>query len=111
MLMLQTHPQLVPPPLHTVHSRLCLRRHRAIRRDEPVLLSSRLLANTSMEPSSDVTSHDPGAHAPNARPYALSPLHTNRNPTKPPNMIRHISCGPTLTGQAVSIYYLSASRE
>ena len=85
ILMLLTHPHLVPPPPRSTTAPVLVSTYRAIGRDDPVFLSSRLLIYTSMEPTSQSHLSRSCFSCPTSPPTVdPTPSHRNRAPVLAP---------------------------
>ena len=85
ILMLLTHPHLVPPPPRSTTAPVLVSTYRAIGRDDRVFLSSRLLIYTSMEPTSQSHLSRSCFSCPTSPPTVDPiPSHRNRAPVLAP---------------------------
>ena len=102
-LMLPTHPHLVPP--HITTAPVLASTYRAIGRDDPVFLSSRLLIYKFMQPTSQSHLSRSCFSCPSSLPTVdTTPLHRNRAPVLAPlyrAISRHV---PFFLSQRMLIY-------
>ena len=85
ILMLLTHPHLVPPPPRSTTAPVLVSTYRAIGRDDPVFLSSRLLIYTSMESTSQSYLSRSSFSCQSSPPTVYpTPSHSNRAPALAP---------------------------